>query len=759
MSQLGNISSYMSFFNSLISNQISQNQFTNYLNQTSNQTSTQSPTNYEETLPPALSAALSSLASTLNAAKSTGYSLPINNASVAYTVNSLVNAGADAEKMADLIGRLAGNTGGNILFNHTGGSDHSINIQNRVQISGTYLQSFLNQANQLAMKGKDVNAYMDASAAVLAKADDDDFKRFVNVTNTVLARGEDLQKFYDFTVDIMNRRSYDMESNIFSVQNLMNYGISLDSSVTIMKNMVTTNLEGRNNLVDLSRVIVDARNKGAYMPYFLQQMANSGDTRGFLNAYMDANGLESKAPDFSKFARIERIDGEDMVIEEGESAAIFAQAISSQHGLLGENVLYWSSLQTGAMSNGSSYLDLSKLQAGTYDIYVKIGGYGGGTDTAKKRVIVKPKEANYLVDGDSTSDSNLNSTNSTLSSGISNTSTNSVQSTTFTPPPQEPSDVNKMWRLYEIFKDNVTANDIYDYLDSKIGSQKIIDFLNQNGQSELAAKYSSRSVGWTDMLTAIIKDPLFYQKSTAEFRSYVSKSEAASFMESKGLTDSEIVESLWLLGYRDAEEGLETDEEEVTESSGQQSSETQPVEVNNDGGIVTEVTTSSVSTPTPDGGTVTTTVTTTTVDSSSGVSTSSTSTVVADPGTTEPETTVTETPVEEPAPPPPPPPQPKLNPTPPANAYSLATMAVTKLNGFIDNVESGTPINSLSLNQTISMLLNKLFDVTDPVYNSMIQKLKATDTSASDTAYILRSFRDILAQVYGIATPVSAQKD
>lgn len=50
-------------------------------------------------------------------------------------------------------------------------------------------------------------------------------------------------------------------------------------------------------------------------------------------------------------------------------------------------------MQTGAISQGSSYLDLSKLGPGTYDIYVKIGPGYGGTDTATKRVIILPKDS------------------------------------------------------------------------------------------------------------------------------------------------------------------------------------------------------------------------------------------------------------------------------------------------------------------------------------------------------------------------------
>ena len=65
--------------------------------------------------------------------------------------------------------------GGDILFTHTGSNDPSITLQNRVQVNGADLQSFLSQATQLAQKGQDVNAYIDASAKILEKADDDDF--------------------------------------------------------------------------------------------------------------------------------------------------------------------------------------------------------------------------------------------------------------------------------------------------------------------------------------------------------------------------------------------------------------------------------------------------------------------------------------------------------------------------------------------------------------------------------------------------------
>jgi hypothetical protein len=389
MSYFSSIASTINYFNNLINNQISQNQFNSFLNQTTqNQTSNSSSTTatQDPPIPEALGNALTSLAGILNTNANTSVTDVSN---IAYTVDKLVSAGASNTSIQSLLDALAGDTG-DIAYTRTGSNDPNITLQNRVQAFGGDLQNFLSQATYIAQMGGNINKYIDTAANVVAKGDYDDLRRFISVTGTVMYRGQDLQKFYDFTNNILDVRHYDMESNIFSLQTMMNQGASLDTALKIMGNMENTGLAGRNNMVDLNRVTIDARNKGLFLPYLLQQMGASGDTRAFMDAYMAANGMQSTAPDFSLYNVIERIDGAPLTITHGDSAALFAQAISSVDGLLPQSVLYWSSMQTGAMSHGSSYLDLSKLGPGTYDIYVKIGNYAGGTDTAKKTVIVLP---------------------------------------------------------------------------------------------------------------------------------------------------------------------------------------------------------------------------------------------------------------------------------------------------------------------------------------------------------------------------------
>lgn len=391
MTRLNGVGSYLNYFNNLVNNQIVQNRNNNAVSNTQqSQSETKQGTTTAEELSPALSSALSSLAGLLNSAKTQG----ANNNAMTSQVGKLIESGVDVEKLDAAMEAIATQDGDDLLYTRTNANDADITSQNKQVVLNADMQAFLNQASMLAARGEDVNRYLDSVSKVMAKGDYDDLRRFISVTNTVVATNQSLEKFYDFSDEVLDKRHYDHESNIFSVQTLLGYGAKLDTALKIMKQMENTGLEGRNNMVDLNRVIIDARNKGAYLPLVFNKMAESGDTRGFMDAYMKSQGMKTTAPDFNKFDRIERIDGEDMVIHQGESAALFAQAISSAEGLLPESVLHWSSVQTGAISKGSSYLDLSKLGPGVYDIYVKIGPETGlkGSDTAKKRVVVLPKD-------------------------------------------------------------------------------------------------------------------------------------------------------------------------------------------------------------------------------------------------------------------------------------------------------------------------------------------------------------------------------
>ncbi|MEK7433796.1 MAG: hypothetical protein AABZ74_11735 [Cyanobacteriota bacterium] len=378
-------SASINYANNLVTNQILQQQFNNTVAKNNNQIQQNNQASSQ------LGGALDNLSNLLNSSSSS--SKVQLNAVDQYTLNRLQTNGADKAKLENLVDLVSGNTD-DLLYTRTTSNDPNITAKNKVGVYGADLSKLLGQAARVAQRGDNVNAYLDTAAEIVEKGDYDDLRRFLNVTDTVMGSNQKLDSYYTFAKDILNKRSYDFESNVFSLQTLLAYGTNMDTGTKIMKNMETTGMTGRNNLVDLNRVVVNEKQKtGSYnLAGFLDKMAASGDTRAFLDKYMADNGLKTTAPDFTKFNRIERIDGEDMIIKEGESAALFGQAVSQQNGLLSKDVMYWSSLQTGAMSHGDNYLDLSKLKAGTYDIYVKIGNYAGGTDTAKKRVVVLPKD-------------------------------------------------------------------------------------------------------------------------------------------------------------------------------------------------------------------------------------------------------------------------------------------------------------------------------------------------------------------------------
>jgi hypothetical protein len=284
------------------------------------------------------------------------------------------------------------------VFAQSNNFDVYYNNSNIRTVFGADLDSFLNLAYHVDNKGQDFGKFLDASTEVLQKGDYDDFRRFLQVGGFVLLQGESLEKFYDFGSKILNQSPNDYEGNAFQVYMTLAHGGKLQEYIDIADNLETTGFEGRNNLVDLTRMIVDFRNQGAYTPYLFQSMAavanSGGDVRDYMNKYMLERGMMSTKPDprASKYARIERIDGEPMTIKQGESAALFAQAVSTRDGLLPESVLFWSSKEEGPMAQGSSYLDLSKLGVGVHHITVKIGNYAGGTDTAIKTVIVEAAE-------------------------------------------------------------------------------------------------------------------------------------------------------------------------------------------------------------------------------------------------------------------------------------------------------------------------------------------------------------------------------
>jgi hypothetical protein len=534
------MSSALNYFNTLINNKIAMSGINQTVaNAATNSTDTTQPQS-SNNISSSLATALNNLAGVISqATQDSGLSSVYSGSQISLVADQLLAAGVSQDKAALLVEAIAGSKPKDIAFTRTDANDPYINLQNRYQVYGADIQTLLSQVYSLARNGKNVDNYIEAASEVIAKGDYDDLKRFVSVAHTTLCQNQDLDKFYAFSKEILNKRSYDFESNIFSTQTMMLYGASLDTSLSILKNMENTGLTGRNNLVDLTRILVDARNRGFYLPFVMDQMAQSGDTRAFMDSYMNAVGMKSTAPDFTKFNRIERIDGEDMIITQGESAALFGQAVSNYDGLLPESSLYWSSMQTGAISQGSSYLDLSKLGPGTYDIYVKIGPGYGGTDTATKRVIILPKDSN----GENTT--TTTTTTTTTQAPVAQTPVAQVASK----PVNQMTDLEKMIRLYDLTKNNMIANDVYGFLGQKIGNERVELFLNSIAQYDLSKKYHDKNVQWTDMITSMVIDPYFYQKSSNEFRKNITRDEAKQFFSGKGLSESATNEALLLLGY------------------------------------------------------------------------------------------------------------------------------------------------------------------------------------------------------------------
>lgn len=284
---------------------------------------------------------------------------------------------------------------GQMVFTQGDNRDNYLNSTNSKSLSGADLNKFLQTAYHVMQAGYDIGKYLDHATNVLNKGDYDDFSRFLSVTDMMTYKKQNLDTFFEFGDKLLNEKPRDYEGNVFQAYTAVVYGAKLEDYIDIANDLQTSDFEGRNNMVDLTRIVVDFHKAKGYTPMLYKTLAeearSGGDVRAMMDEYMAVRGLEDKSPDFSKFDRIERIDGGTMTIKQGESAAIFAQAISTTDGLLPESVLFWSSLEKGAMARGSSYFDLSKLGPGTYHIACKIGNYPG-TDTAFKTVIIEPAD-------------------------------------------------------------------------------------------------------------------------------------------------------------------------------------------------------------------------------------------------------------------------------------------------------------------------------------------------------------------------------
>ena len=707
-----------------------------------------------------LGSALTSLAGLLGVAnQSSGQDVSgVTDETLKYTMDKLAEAGADKNSMTSVLSKVLSGKDEDLLYTRTNSDDPFLTLDNRMKVTGADLNSLLSQSTRLSTRGDDLNKYYETVNNVIDKADYDDLKRFISVTNTVMSHAQspsDLQKYYDFTNNILDKSSYDMESNIFSLQTLQSYGLGLDDSIKVMNNMETTGLEGRNNLVDLNRVIVDAKQKGAYVPYLLNQMAESGDTRAFMDQYMQEYGLKSTAPDFSKFERIERIDGEDMVITEGDSAALFAQAISSTDGLLPESVLYWSSTQTGAISNGSSYLDLSQLKAGTYDIYVKIGNYAGGTDTAKKRVIV---QGAVIVDGGGTT-----------------TPTTPTEPTTPTTPtepttpttPTNPITITQPGQL-KITVEKGSAGLSSDlYVVKNGGSENLVTQSAQTGEGvTLNEEYNEGdSFDFFIRTNAESWNLGVYDHGTNQADSPTGKAY---------YTKEQIGENSWRISFEDLPEGrADWDYNDVvikidlvppttttitpTEDSST-TTETDKTKSNNGLGDTKDAdntvkgedssnpgqnkTSASGGASSEQTATINTSTTTSTTNNTQTTTTSTTTTVVNSDNTVTTFTTIQQSVTNLPN---------ALNENRPEEANSLVNYTTSNIDKFVSRLEDSKKINENELSDTVRLGLDRIFNPTNTDYLNLVNNLKnnvASNKESADTLFILKSFQNILNQIY-----------
>lgn len=267
----------------------------------------------------------------------------------------------------------------------------------KIKYIGGDLKAFLAQAINLSNKGENINDYINTVSKILDKGDYDDLRRFIDVVNDALSQNYKVYDLLKYSNESLEEDSENFEMNMFSFQTLFQHGANLDESIEILRNMDTAEYKGKQNMSVLDAVLVKAEQMGEDMNSMISNMALSGDTNWFIDEWSFQNNLTIIKPelDYNRFEKIDFLDKKkDLVIHQGDNVALYAKAISSQQGMLDDSVLNWSSTQTGAISSGNEYLDLSKLDKGCYDIYVKIGehGEGDGTDTAKRRVIVIGKD-------------------------------------------------------------------------------------------------------------------------------------------------------------------------------------------------------------------------------------------------------------------------------------------------------------------------------------------------------------------------------
>jgi hypothetical protein len=455
------------------------------------------------------------------------------------------------------------------LFFQAENQDSFLNAANSVKVGGGDFDAFMQTAKAVKQNGGDLNKFYAAVQNVMNQGDYDDLDRFFRVADVTMESGNSLEKLYQMTSQVLGASKDDYEAVIFAAQSTMMHGGTLADFDKILKNTNFYGFEGRNNLVDFHRVLAASYKGGLDTSEVLRLMGQeceaSGDGRAVLNEAMAAFKLRDAGPDFHKFKKIERVDSGPMTITQGESAALFCQCVSVGEGLMPPNYVSWSSEEDGAAGQGN-YLDLSKLGPGTYHFVAKVTG---GGDTAVKTVIIQPKGDHDNGHGNDVGDFDPSNpgkskpveraaydagtaTTTTGSAGGSATSLVNTVASLFAPAAgaENMNPLLKMFRLWQLNSDNLTANEVYDFIDKQLGTGTSSAFLRSIGANDVAAAYDQRAVTWEQLYTAQIANPQFYDLCTAKFRSAVPADTCASYLKDQTETDPEIAETLWLLGYR-----------------------------------------------------------------------------------------------------------------------------------------------------------------------------------------------------------------
>jgi hypothetical protein len=509
----GKIDKSGSYFNNLINQQVAQNRFDNSGNKKKNLE--QANPIQPKPLNDYSNSILNNLAELLENARND--SDDNTDPAVLKIIYKLIQAGGNPDNVLNLLNALASNTD-DIVFTRTDSSDFAINDQNKIGLSGGDLENFLIQSASVASNGQDIDKYLNTVTGIVNNCDYDDLRRFIDLTNFAIAGEQDLTVLLNYYGQIAASQPENMESNLFTIQTLMEYGASLGDSLEIMNNMETGGHQGKENMGELQAIIRDSAKRNVNLSGVFKEMAGCGDTIGFIEAWLSFNGMKYIKPiDYSRYHKIETLDSKkSLVIHEGDDTALFAQTVSSTEGVLPESVMYWNSAQTGPLANGTSYLDLSILEPGTYDIYAKIGNYDAGTDTARRRIIVLAK-GEKLPDDCNDQEENKAQYKRKLMS------------------PEKLNSLNVFFGKIE------EERQIADFFQNKFDTDSFISYLQENGHEDLAKVILNNPQNWLDiLLEGQEKANVEQQHELDEFRKIVKKEILEKYLVNREINQEEI---------------------------------------------------------------------------------------------------------------------------------------------------------------------------------------------------------------------------